>query len=146
MNPNLNSRLEEARSEILMWSTQLDDKWQCLEEMAQSLNVGRDVLIPIRYEEVRQADDVVIGFATFMGMKKIGLNWCLCMGIGPQNVAYWEEPWEWIPLARWNRDMSVEAAEHVDELVEMLTESAEVKTAEVEEAAAMVSQAIGRLV
>ncbi len=129
-----------------MWSDQLDRKWERLEQLATSMELGRDVLIAIKYEEVETPSGEVDGYTTLLGLREVENRWVLCMGIGPDGAPYWDErAWEWMARPAWNRDMAVEAAEHIEAFVDLLAKAAEINCERVETAAAAMTQAVHRL-
>lgn len=146
--PNTNStdRLEQARSDLRMWSEQLDRKWERLEYLAASMGIDRDVLIAIKYEEVETPSGEIDGYTTLLGLREVDNQWVLSMGVGPDDAPYWDErAWEWMSRSTWTREMSVEAAEHIESFVELLCKAAEATAERVETAAAAMTQAVHRL-
>lgn len=145
-NPNPTARLEQTRSDLRMWSEQLDRKWERLEQLATSMGIERDVLIAIKYEEVETPAGEQDGYTTLLGLREVEGRWALSMGVGPDDMPYWDErAWEWMPRPTWTREMSVEAADHIETFVELLSKAAEATAERVETAAAAVTMAVHRL-
>ena len=145
MYTSLKARLNRARTDVRLWSEHLESKWKQVEQIAESMSIGRDVLIPIRYQEVEESPGTQCGYTTLLGLKEHDGAWKICLGRGPDELPFWQCAWKWTPRAHWTRQMADEAASHIDHFVEVLTCAAEIIAEEVEQAAAQVASAIHRL-
>ena len=145
MNTNTKYRLDQARRDLRMWSQQLYRKWERLEQIALEMDLQRDVLVPVKFEEVEDAGGSNTACTTLLGLRNMDGGWQIAMGIGPDDAPYWDERWVWRPRSEWGREVCVLAATKIDHFVDALTAAAEETTAEVEEAAAAVSESIQRL-
>jgi hypothetical protein len=142
---NSTSRISEANRAQTHHLDQLNKCWVEAEERLRTLNVGHDLVVHHRYEETDHPSPVAAEFECKLGFRKLAKGWCICYGIGPTMLEWWEHPWGWTPILECSQDVRKQAAHLMKSLIQEAEAAAERSRQEAAEASAAIQEALGGL-